>query len=382
MTMRAPLAILGSGLAGYSVAREFRKLDTETPIVLVTEDGGEFYSKPMLSNALAMKRTPDAIATSTAQQMAAQLKLDVRAGTSVRALDVHGRRIVLDEGTLEYSKAVLAVGARPLRLNGSGEAEGVYSVNTLEDYRRFRRRLEGCRSVVILGAGFIGCEFANDLRGCGFEVDVVDMAAHVLQRFWPEALAAEFEARLAASGVRWHLGRGVEAIRREGTQNVVELKDGTRLRGDIVLSAVGLAPRTELARAGDLRVARGIVVDRHLRTSDEHVFALGDCAEVGGRVLPFVMPIMHCARALARTLAGDATPVAYPVMPIVLKTPACPAVFLPPPPQAQGEWSVERDGQGMTALFHSGGEAVGAALLGTATARREEIARRLPAQMT
>lgn len=379
--MSRPVVILGSGLAGYAVARELRKIDSQVPIVLVTENGGEFYSKPTLSNALALKRAPEVIATSSAAQMAVQLNVSIRVRTAARRIDPHKHCVMLEHEPLEYGKLVLAVGAQPIRPPGSGLAQGVHSVNTLDDYRRFRASLAGCGRVVILGAGFIGCEFANDLCAAGLEVDVVDQAPHPLQRFWPAPLANAFERRLAGVGVRWHLGRGISAIRREAGRTAVELDDGSVLHADIVLSALGLSPRVELAREAGLRLGRGIVVDAHLCSSEPSIYALGDCAEVQGQVLPFVMPIMHCGRALARTLVGKPTAVAYPPMPVALKTPACPVVFLPAPPRGQGDWSVEGNADDFIALYRrADGELAGAVLLGSAVGRRDEFVRRIGAR--
>jgi rubredoxin-NAD+ reductase len=145
-----------------------------------------------------------------------------------------------------------------------------------------------------------------------------------------------------------------------------------------VLSAIGLAPRTALARAAGLAVNRGIVVDRQLATSAPHVHAVGDCAEVDGLNLPYVMPLMAQARALGATLAGHPTPVAYPAMPVTVKTPACPTVVCPPlsgQAATQGVWQVTGDDAGLEAVLRDDtGRALGFALLGQATARKQALA--------
>jgi rubredoxin-NAD+ reductase len=376
MSANQPVVIVGSGLAGYSLARELRKLAPDQPILLISEDAAEYYSKPMLSNAFGQKRTLNSLVTSTAAQMSEQLKIEVRTGKVASEIDPARRRITVDGDTIKYAGVILAVGARPYRLGQATEADGVHVVNSLDDYRRFRSRLDGCRRIVLLGAGFIGCEFANDLRASGIDVDIVDLAPHALARFWPAEMATEFQRRLAATGIRWYFDQRIGQVWRDGDETIVELAGGPVLHGDLVLSALGLAPRTELAQAAGLRGNRGIVVDAYLQTSSPGIFALGDCAEMDGKIQPFVTPIMHGARALARTLSGAATPIVFPPMPVVLKTPACPAVFLPP--SEPGEWVVESDGDGIVGLCrNSAGFLVGVALLGAATARREEFVRRI-----
>jgi rubredoxin-NAD+ reductase len=159
----------------------------------------------------------------------------------------------------------------------------------------------------------------------------------------------------------------------------ITLADGAVFDADVVLSAIGLKPRITLARAAGLKTNRGIVVGRSLETSAPDVYALGDCAEVEGLVLPFVMPIMHAARALAATLAGKPTPVSYPAMPVVVKTPACPTVVSPPPAGATGSWSITADDESVKALFlGAGGKLLGFALNGKATAERAALTQQLP----
>ncbi|HJQ64444.1 MAG TPA: FAD-dependent oxidoreductase [Burkholderiales bacterium] len=376
-----PIVIVGSGLGGYSTARELRKLNREVPLHIITADGGEFYSKPTLSNALAAKKVPAAIPLNTAEQMASQLNATVRTRTRITAIDPALRRIRIGEETIAYSKLVLALGADQVRLPLQGDAvDTVMTVNSLDDYARFRSALEGKRRVAIIGAGLIGCEFANDLAATGYEVECVDIAAQPLPRLLLVAGGAMLQEKLAALGVKWHLGTSVSAVDRAGGAVAVTLASGATLEADIVLSAIGLKPKLEMAQAAGLAVRGGIIVDRFLACGADDVYALGDCAEVAGMVLPFVMPIMHAARALAATLADKRTAVSYPAMPVLVKTPACPTIVAPPPSGAAGEWLIERSGEGVKSLFiDSAGKLLGFALNGTATAERAKLARELPA---
>jgi rubredoxin-NAD+ reductase len=378
--MTAPVIIIGSGLAGYNTARGLRRLDSGTPLLIVTTDGGEFYSKPMLSEAFAAGKTPETVPVSTAEQMAAQLKAIVRPRTRVTAIETELRRVRIGEEALDYSKLVLAVGAEQVKVPLEGNAaQRVLSVNCLDDYARFRGTLAGKHTVAIVGAGLIGCEFANDLSGAGFKVELIDVADQPLPRLLPPAGAALLKQRLAAAGVNWHLGTTVTAVNGDGDGLQIALADGTVMTADVVLSAIGLRPRTGLAEAAGLKVNVGIVVDRYLRTSAPDIYALGDCAEVDGLVLPFIMPITHAARALAATLAGTPTPVVYPAMPVLVKTPACPTIVSPPAHGAAGEWQVMLEPDGVKSLFvDGGGRLLGYALNGKATAERAKLTQQLP----
>ena len=147
---------------------------------------------------------------------------------------------------------------------------------------------------------------------------------------------------------------------------------------DVVLSAIGLRGNNDLAQAAGLRLNRSIVVDRLLRTSDPNVYALGDCAEVDGLVLPFVMPLMQQARALAATLCGEQTAVSYPAMPVLVKTTSYPVVVSPPPFNAQGEWEEQVLEGGVKALYKSDDALLGFALTGSAVSEKQALAKLLP----
>lgn len=374
-----PVVIIGSGLAGYTVARELRKLDPAAPLVVMSRDEASFYSKPMLSNALAAGRSAAQIANASAAQMAEQLKARVLARAEVDAIDTAGRVVHAGGEAIRYSKLVLALGADPISVPIAGDAAGeVLQVNDLAGYARFRAAIEGKKSVALLGAGLIGCEFANDLATAGFGVDVIDPAPLPLGRLLPEVVAERVRAALEAIGVRWHLGTTASAVSRSGRGLRITLANGDAIEADVVLSAIGLRPRTQLAQRAGLKVARGIVTDRQLQTSAADVYALGDCAEVEGNLLPFVMPIMQAARALAKTLAGMPTPVIYPAMPVVVKTPAMPAVVCPPP-AVPGAWRVVEDAVGVEACYEdSTGNVLGFALVGAACSRKNVLAKILP----
>jgi rubredoxin---NAD+ reductase len=395
----APIVIVGSGLAGYTLVREIRKLDPAVPIVVISRDDGAVYSKPVLSNALAGKREPSAIPSADATSFAAQSGITIRPFTQVTAIDAAAGVLHVapalstdapagvsvgpaqsDGSTIAWSSLVLALGANPIRPTLEGDAATeVLSVNDLADYARFRARLPGARHVTLLGAGLIGCEFANDLVLSGHAVDVVDPASQPLGRLLPAGVANVLRERLEAAGVVFRFGAVATAVERTADARLsLRLSDGVQIDTDVVLSAIGLAPRTGMALAAGLRVGRGIVVDRTLATSDPRIFALGDCIELDGQVLPYVMPLMQQAKALAATLTGRTTEVRYPAMPVSVKTPAAPTVVAPPPPGVSGQWSVEiRDGGVEASFIAADGSLAGFALLGTATAQRMAFTKRL-----
>ena len=372
--MNAPVVIVGTGLAGYNLAREFRKLDSETPLLLITADDGRSYSKPMLSTGFGKNKDADGLSMASPGAMAEQLNAQVRTHTRISGIDPGHKQLWIGEEAVPYRDLILAWGAQTVQVTVEGDAQdAIYPINDLEDYARFRTAAAGKRRVLILGAGLIGCEFANDLIAGGYDVDLVAPCEQVMPTLLHPAAAAAVQTALEGIGARLHLGPILTRLQRTADGVEAHLSDGSVIRCDVVVSAIGLRPRTDLAAAAGIRVNRGIEVDRLLKTSHANIFALGDCAQVEGLSLLYVMPLMSCARALAKTLAGNPTAVSYGAMPITVKTPVCPLVVSPVPPGYEGVWSVEGSGPDIKAVCRDAdGKLLGYALTGEAV--REKLA--------
>ncbi|MCE5988058.1 FAD-dependent oxidoreductase [Pseudomonas sp. LM20] len=381
--MTSPVVIIGTGLAGYNLAREFRKLDAQTPLLLITADDGRSYSKPMLSTGFAKQKDADGLCMAEPGAMAEQLNAEIRTHTRISGIDPGHKRLWIGEEAVEYRDLVLAWGAQTVQVPIEGDGgDRVFPINDLEDYARFRAAAVGKQRVLILGAGLIGCEFANDMSLGGFQVDVVAPCEQVMPTLLHPAAATAVQAGLQGLGVRFHLGPVLTRLQQVGQGLEAHLSDGSVIACDLVVSAIGLRPRTDLAAAAGLQTNRGVCVDRQLRTSHANIFALGDCAEVDGINLLYVMPLMSCARALAQTLAGKPTTVAYGPMPITVKTPACPLVVSPPPQGHEGTWQVDGQGSDLKVLcLDADGKLLGYALTGAAVMDKLALNRQLPAVM-
>lgn len=379
--MSAPVVIVGTGLAGYNLAREFRKLDSETPLLLITADDGRSYSKPMLSTGFGKNKDADGLSMAEPGAMAEQLKAEVRTHTRISGIDPGHKRLWIGEEAVFYRDLILAWGAETVRVPIEGDAaDCVFPINDLEDYARFRAAAAGKRRVLLLGAGLIGCEFANDLSLGGYEVQLVAPCEQVMPTLLHPAAATAVQAGLESLGAQFHLGPVLNRLQRVADGLEAHLSDGLVIPCDVVVSAIGLRPRIDLAAAAGVQVNRGVVVDRHLKTSHDNIYALGDCAEVDGLNLLYVMPLMSCARALAQTLAGNTTPVSYGPMPITVKTPVCPLVVSPPPRGNEGVWTVEGQGADIKVLCRdASGKLLGYALTGTAVMEKLALNKELPA---
>ncbi|MGZ8293717.1 MAG: FAD-dependent oxidoreductase [Telluria sp.] len=378
----APIVIIGAGMAAYSLARELRKLDQATPLVIVTGDSGAAYAKPMLSNAFALGKAASQLISQTAVQMGEQLGADVLAHTRVLSVDTAARTIATSTGRIAYGRLVLALGADPIRVPLAGDAAGeVLSVNHIADYSLMRERLAAVGDsarVAILGAGLIGCEFADDMAAAGHHVTLVDPNPRPLAALAAPALSEGLERAWDGRSITLALGTTAAAVSRRGAQLRVTLADGRVIDADLVLSAVGLRPSVTLAREAGIETRRGIVVDAFGQTSADCVYALGDCAEyttaAGGSVLPYVAPLLAAARAIASTLTGKPVAIDLKTDAVIVKTPSYRMALAPPPAGAAGGWVHETDSERTVARFvDEAGKLRGFGLSAPAAAVRQQL---------
>ena len=381
----APVIIVGTGLAGYGVAKEFRKHDSETPLILISTDDGRSYSKPMLSTGFTKNTTADDLAQLDAGSMAKQLKASVWTMTKVTDIDTDNQTIKIGDvaTTIHYGKLVLALGADTISPPIAGDGlDFVYSINDLLDYDDFRKAVEknNVKKICVIGGGLIGCEFTNDLINGGFEVETVDPLGYCLPTLLPEAAGKAVQRALEEKGAKVHFGPLVTEVNKAENGLSIALNNGETISADLVVCAVGVRPRVDLAQKAGININRGIVTDRLLATSASNVYALGDCAEVDGLSLVYIAPLMAGTRALGKTLAGQDTQVIYQAMPVTIKTPACPVVVNPPPVGVEGQWSIKEQDDNVVAEFRdSGGKLLGFALTGEGIKEKMQLQKELPA---
>lgn len=349
------IVVVGSGLAGFGVLRELRKLAPEAKLTMVTLEDGHFYSKPALSTAIAKGKTAATLVASNAEKMIAQLKLDARIGREAEAIDRSGKALCTTGGPIPYDALVLATGALPIRPPVEGDAaHRAIAINQLDHYDRFRTELPDGARVLIMGSGLVGTEFANDLVTSGYRPIVVDMLPLPLGQLVPPVVGEKVRDRLAAEGVEWHLGRKIVAINysQPGPGYIATLDDGTTIEAALILSAVGLRPNVTLAQEAGLEVGLGIKVNACGQTSDPHIFAIGDCAEYEHGLSAYVTPIMAAARGIAPSALGTPTEIRFPPLSVQVKTTLLPINLLPPSRTATGEWrTLEEDDDGGKYIF-------------------------------
>ena len=374
------IVIIGSGLAGYLFAKEFRMLDTMTPLEIITADDGAFYSKPLLSTALKNRKSACELVVHTAEKMTTQLQAIVHTHVLVETIDPISQIVKIPYKKIFYQKLIFACGSYPIAPSFQGNAvSDIYSVNDLMAYKKFRHWIINKKYISIIGAGLAGCEFANDLVHEGYHIEVITKEPYPLAKFVPEPIGRALQQALLDIGVQWHLQQAVSAVNYHQKNYEILMADGKILPTNGIFSAIGIRARCDLAKTIDLDCRNGIVVDRYLKTNIENIYALGDCAEVAGETRQYVAPLLQCARALANHFVGDKNPVHYPPMPIIIKTPACPIVAYPPSKSIKGEWQCSGEGNNQYALFYDYQEKLqGFALSGSLVKKRIFLTKRLP----
>jgi 3-phenylpropionate/trans-cinnamate dioxygenase ferredoxin reductase subunit len=310
---KPPVVIVGAGHAGFQLASSLRQAGYAEPIFLFNDEPHLPYQRPPLSKAyLKGGGAPDSLMFRP-DKFYREQNIELIADRAA-SIDRPARKLALTSGSsLEYEHLVLATGARNRLLDlPNANLEDVLYLRTLDESEVLRQRLAARRHVVVIGAGFIGLEFAATARAKGLEVDVVELGARVMARAVTAEISEFFQRRHAAAGIRIHFGVQVTSIESDGAGVAgVSLSDGRHIAADLVVVGVGVLPNVELAGAAGLPVASGIIVGEHLLTSDPHISAVGDCAlyaseRFGGSLrLESVQNATDHARCVAARLTDD-----------------------------------------------------------------------------
>lgn len=358
-----PVILIGTGVAGYTFAKAWRQLDPDTPLLIITEDDGASYSKPMLSNAWGKNKTPSTLAMADAGTMATQLNANILTHTQVRAINTDTHSIDTSDKTYHYSKLILATGAAPIPLNLEGNNDAIWQVNSLSHYRDFYPTLNDKKHLVIIGSGLIGCEFANDAMLAGKQVTLIGMEKQLLANIIPPEMADVLCDTFTAAGIRFLPERTATRIDHDHDGVTLTLNTGETIQADMCLSAVGIRPRLDLANASNIHCHRGIVVDNTLATSAPDVYAIGDGIEFEGSVRSYIAPILLQARTLAEHLGkkDGRKGLVYPALPMTVKTPLYPIACVLP--RIEGSWEIDSNEKGICAkCMNDNGELIGFAL--------------------
>lgn len=299
------VVIVGGGRAGWQTAEALRALSASLPITLVSQCAGDVYDKPLLSVALARGLAPAGLVRERGADAAARLGLRLLAHTPAVRVCTGTRQLRTARGNLPYEHLVLAHGACA-RLPAGLAPELCWRINHLGAYRRLRERLgESPRELLIVGAGLIGSELANDLALGGHRVTLIDRHGEPLARWREQGAGQRLLQAWQGLALRFVGGVAVASLGAHAGRYRLHTQDGQRFDADQVIVAAGLHTPPRLALSAGLAWDGGICVrPQDLRTSDERIHALGDCITIDGQPSRYVEPIARQARAIAAALCG------------------------------------------------------------------------------
>ena len=300
--------IIGNGVAGVTAAKALAEGGSGAEVEVYTREAYHYYPRPRLQELLAGQMEIDDVYF---RQPAwyEERGIAVHLGTEVREIDTAGKRIILVGGeSVDYDRLLLATGGHPFIPPIKGvDKQGVYALRTLEDAKAIRERAMGAERAVVVGGGLLGLEAARALRALGIGVTVLEMAPFLLPRQLDAEGGGLLRELIGAMGIDVVVGAATQAVVGEEWATGVEMKDGERIDGDLIIISAGIRSSVDLARSAGLEVKRGVVVDEHLQTSAEDIYAAGDVAEFEGRVYGIIPAALEQARAAALNMLGEKT---------------------------------------------------------------------------
>jgi nitrite reductase (NADH) large subunit len=306
-TAREKLVVIGAGMAsGRALEHLFETDDAAFDVTLFNAEPRGNYNRLMLSPVLSGEKGYDEIVTHDKAWYAAH-GVDTRFGEPVTRIDRDRKVVVSRAGETAYDKLLIATGSFPFILPLPGkDLDGVIAFRDIDDVDRMlgAAALPEAKAVVI-GGGLLGLEAAAGLRLRGMEVTVLHVMGHLMDRQLDPSAGYLLQKDLERRGIRVHCKANTKAILGSNRLEAVLLEDGTVYGADIVLMAVGIRPETRIAQDAGIEIARGIVVDDAMRTSDPSILAVGECVEHQGTLYGLVAPLYDQAKIVARTLLGE-----------------------------------------------------------------------------
>lgn len=304
------IVIIGAGQAGASLAAEARKLGYAGPITLIGDEPVAPYQRPPLSKAYLLGQVGLDRMALRAASFWGDHGINLSVGRSVTAIDREAGRVWAGGESLHYEHLAMATGstARQLPEAQGGLLQGVYTVRNIADVDVMAAEFRPGRKLLIIGGGYIGLEAAAVGAKLGLKVTLIEMAPRILQRVAAPETSNFFRELHLSNGVDIRENTGLDRLVGRGRVSGAVLSDGTDLAVDFAILGIGIIPRTRLAQDANLAIENGIRTDAHGRTSEQNIWAVGECASFpheGGRIrLESVGHAIHHGEVVARNILG------------------------------------------------------------------------------
>jgi nitrite reductase (NADH) large subunit len=300
------VVIVGNGVAGVTAARIIKEKNPEIRVSIYTDESHHYYPRPRLYEVLSGEAKPREVYMFS-EEWYEKKGINVQLNKKALSIDTDRKELLLEDGSrVNYDKLLLANGGHSFVPPIKGvEKTGVFALRTIRDALNIKEFTKKTEKVIVIGGGLLGLEFASSLKKLGQQVTVVEMFPRLLPRQLDSDGATILKNRIASRGIDIVLGdKTVEILGRETVSGIL-LDSGEELSGDLVLIYAGMRSNTGLALEAGIKVNRGVVVDGHLRTSAEDVYAVGDVAEFERIVYGIIPAALEQASIAAANILGE-----------------------------------------------------------------------------
>ena len=299
--------IIGNGIAGLKAAESIRKKDENASIVIISKAADYTYWRTKLSELICKDFTNDDILVKKLDWYEKN-NIEVKLQNEVEKLDLECKKAILKNGDqIEYGKALIATGSHPfIPPIKNIDSKGVFAIRTVDDLNSFKKHINENKKVIIIGGGLLGLEAAFSIKNAGCEVLVIETFDYILGKQLDNELSLKLEKELNNAGIETSTGKNTsEILEKDGKVCGIKLDDGTEIEGGTILVQTGVRNDLDVAINSGLKTERGIIVDETLKTSDENVYAAGDCMQLGQATIGLWTASMEMGEIAGSNMTGD-----------------------------------------------------------------------------
>lgn len=299
--------IIGNGIAGLKAAESIRKKDDHASIVIISKAADYTYWRTKLSELICKDFTNDDILVKKLDWYEKN-NIEVKLQNEVEKLDLEGKKAILKNGDqIEYGKALIATGSHPFVPPIKNiDTKGVFAIRTVDDLNSFKKHINENKKVIIIGGGLLGLEAAFSIKNAGCDVLVIETFDYILGKQLDNELSLKLEKELNEAGIETSTGKNTsEILEKDGKVCGIKLDDGTEIEGGTILVQTGVRNDLDVAINSGLKTERGIIVDETLKTSDENVYAAGDCMQLGQATIGLWTASMEMGQIAGSNMTGD-----------------------------------------------------------------------------
>ena len=299
--------IIGNGIAGLSATEEIRNRDESATILIVSDEKPSTYWRTRLSDLISKDFEEDEIYVKK-QPWYSEKKIEERLETKVEKLIPEKNIAILENGEeIEYGKALISTGARAFVPPITNiDSKGVFAIRTVDDLRNFKEYVSDKKEVVVIGGGILGLEAAFSAKKLGLDITVIESFDYLLARQLDRDLSGKLEDKLNEIGIKTITGKNTqEILTKDGEVSGIKLEDGTEISADAIMVQAGVRSNIKMAQESGLETDRGVMVDEHLRTANENIFAAGDCAQIGNFTIGLWTSSQEMGKIAGHNMTGD-----------------------------------------------------------------------------